>query len=313
MFTKHTLLAFVLSLVTLTTCHYTFPSLVVNGAVSAEWANVRKTNNYNSQQPVVDVASSDFRCYNSQTGATAQTATVAAGSQIGFRANQNVYHPGVVNVYMAKAPGSVSSWDGSGSVWFKAYVLAVTDGGKSITFPAQNINGVTFTVPRSLPSGEYLVRIENVALHAATNFQGAQWYISCGQINVTGGGSGKPGPLVAIPGVYTGREPGIMINIYSPIPATYTQPGPAVWTGNFGNQAFHVACIPQAFQRPKITQSAAALKRDYSALFPKTSAAALLAYRTREFSFYGRPQQPSSASQSPHSSAVGVVDLSDLL
>lgn len=42
----------------------------------------------------------------------------------------------------------------------------------------------------------------------------AQFYISCGQINVTGGGSGSPGPLVAIPGVYTGNEPGIMINIY---------------------------------------------------------------------------------------------------
>ncbi|KAF7325326.1 hypothetical protein MVEN_02633300 [Mycena venus] len=26
-------------------------------------------------------------------------------------------------------------------------------------------------------------------------------------------------------------EPGILINIYCPIPATYTQPGPAVWTG----------------------------------------------------------------------------------
>ena len=33
----------------------------------------------------------------------------------------------------------------------------------------------------------------------------AQFYLSCGQINVTGGGSGKPGPLVAIPGVYTGN------------------------------------------------------------------------------------------------------------
>lgn len=42
----------------------------------------------------------------------------------------------------------------------------------------------------------------------------AQFYVSCAQINVTGGGSGNPGPLVSIPGVYTGREPGIMLNIY---------------------------------------------------------------------------------------------------
>ena len=55
--------------------------------------------------------------------------------------------------------------------------------------------------------------------------------ISCGQINVTGGGSGTPGPKVQvlcvsvshvttethtqqIPGVYTGNEPGILLNIY---------------------------------------------------------------------------------------------------
>ncbi|KAG6827156.1 hypothetical protein H0H93_015822, partial [Arthromyces matolae] len=66
----------------------------------------------------------------------------------------------------------------------------------------------------------------------------------CGQINVTGGGSGTPGPLVSIPGVYTGnarflssrqtrlvadlilQEPGILINIYYPVPTSYTNPGP---------------------------------------------------------------------------------------
>jgi hypothetical protein len=25
----------------------------------------------------------------------------------------------VVNIYMAKAPGNVANWDGSGAVWFK--------------------------------------------------------------------------------------------------------------------------------------------------------------------------------------------------
>ncbi|TFY73384.1 hypothetical protein EWM64_g10628 [Hericium alpestre] len=68
--------------------------------------------------------------------------------------------------------------------------------------------------------------MEAIALHVAQTFGGAQFYLSCGQINVTGGGSGTPGPLVAIPGVYTGYEPGILININYPIPANYTQPGP---------------------------------------------------------------------------------------
>ena len=53
--------------------------------------------------------------------------------------------------------------------------------------------------------GRYLVRMEAIALHSASTFGGAQFYISCGQVEVTGGGSGTPGPLVTFPGEYTGE------------------------------------------------------------------------------------------------------------
>ncbi|KAI0319357.1 glycoside hydrolase family 61 protein [Amylostereum chailletii] len=212
--------------------HYTFPSLVVDGTTTPQWVNVRKTNNFNTQAPVTDVTSLDLRCYDTQTAATATTIDVAAGSQLGIMSDGTIYHPGVVNVYMAKAPDSDDDFAGDGSVWFKVYqITAVTDGGTSITFPAEALPGVSFTVPSALPSGQYLVRMEAIALHVASTFGGAQFYISCGQINVTGGGSGTPGPTVAIPGVYTGYEPGILININYPIPTNYTQPGPAVWSG----------------------------------------------------------------------------------
>ncbi|KAJ7126150.1 glycoside hydrolase family 61 protein [Mycena epipterygia] len=213
--------------------HYTFPSLIVGGVTTPAWVNVRQTNNFNTQDPVTDVTSDDFRCYDSATAGTASTISVAAGSTLGIACDITIYHPGVVNVYMAEAPtGDVSSFTGDGAVWFKVYeISAVTNGGSSISFPAQNLPSVSFTIPKSLPTGEYLVRMEALALHVAETFQGAQWYISCGQISVTGGGSGTPGPLVSIPGVYTGNEPGILINIYDPIPANYTQPGPAVWSG----------------------------------------------------------------------------------
>lgn len=40
---------------------------------------------------------------------------------------------------MAKAPGSVSGWAGNGAVWFKVnQITAVTNGGSSISFPAQS-------------------------------------------------------------------------------------------------------------------------------------------------------------------------------
>ncbi|KAF7973038.1 hypothetical protein HWV62_16318 [Athelia sp. TMB] len=213
--------------------HYTFPYLVVGGTVSTAWEYVRETNNYQSQDPVTDVASSDLRCYDSATAGTASTVTVAAGSTLGINGDNTIYHPGVVNVYLAKAPSSgVATFAGDGAVWFKVFqISAVTNGGTSISWPAQNLPGVSFTIPKNLPTGQYLVRIEAIALHVASTYGGAQFYISCGQINVTGGGSGTPGPLVSIPGVYTGYEPGILININYPIPKNYTQPGPAVWTG----------------------------------------------------------------------------------
>jgi len=214
--------------------HYIFPDLILNGVPSSDWEYIRQTDNYEDLGPVTDVTSAEFTCYDTTENLIPSTATVKAGSKIGFQAfghPSSIYHPGVVNVYMAKAPGSVSSFTGaSGDVWFKVFeISAITDGGTTITWPAQNLPAVNFTIPAELPSGQYLVRMEAIALHSASTFGGAQFYIACGQINVTGGGNGKPGPLVAIPGVYTGNEPGILIDIWYPIPATYTQPGPAVW------------------------------------------------------------------------------------
>ncbi|TFK18586.1 hypothetical protein FA15DRAFT_683251 [Coprinopsis marcescibilis] len=224
-----------LAVTALASAHYTFPSLVVNGQNTAQWQYVRRTNNYQTNGPVQSVSSGDFRCYNSATRATAQTYTVEAGSTVGFATNQPVSHSSTTNIYMARAPSgvNVTSWDGSGNVWFKVHeVTAITNGGSSIRFPSAGVSSITFALPPALPSGEYLMRMENIALHSASGFGGAQFYISCAQLNVVNGGIGTPGPLVSIPGVYTGREPGIMINIYYPVPKTYEQPGPALWTGN---------------------------------------------------------------------------------
>ena len=140
--------------------------------------NVRKTNNFNTQAPVTDVTSIDLRCYDSQTNPTAETITVQAGQPLGIMSDGTIYHPGVVNVYMAKAPSDVDSFAGDGDVWFKVYqISAVTNGGQSITFPAEGLPGVTFTLPSALPSGQYLVRMEAIALHVASTYGGAQFYV----------------------------------------------------------------------------------------------------------------------------------------
>ncbi|KAH6907002.1 glycoside hydrolase [Coprinopsis sp. MPI-PUGE-AT-0042] len=215
--------------------HYTFASLVVNGQVTTAWQYVRKTNNFQSNGPVTDVNSQDFRCYNSQTRATAQTYSVNAGSRIGFNSPGSISHPSTTNIYMARAPSGVdvANWDGSGQVWFKVHEIHCMSRTVVDQSPSLRTECATLSLPSLLlfQADKYLVRIENVALHSAQGAGGAQWYISCAQVNVQGGGSGNPGPLVSIPGVYNGREPGIMINIYYPVPSSYVQPGPAVWRG----------------------------------------------------------------------------------
>ena len=50
---------------------------------------------------------------------------------------------------------------------------------------------VNFTVPAATPNGEYLFRVEHIGLHVAQSTGGAQFYISCGQVTVSG--SGTPG------------------------------------------------------------------------------------------------------------------------
>jgi hypothetical protein len=73
------------------------------------------------------------------------------------------------------------------------------------------------------------LRVEQIALHMAMQANRAQFYLSCSQIQITGGGNGTPGPLVALPGAYQSNDPGIHINAIQP--EAYRPPGPAVWTG----------------------------------------------------------------------------------
>ncbi len=87
------------------------------------------------------------------------------------------------------------------------------------------------TIPASTPDGEYLLRGEHIGLHMAMTLNKAQFYLSCSQIRITGGGDGKPGPLVSLPGAYHSDDPGIYVNLNKVTPDSYVPPGPPVWTG----------------------------------------------------------------------------------
>jgi hypothetical protein len=91
---------------------------------------------------------------------------------------------------------------------------------------------VNATVPLATPPGDYLMRAEQIALHLANQAGGAQFYLACSQVTITGSGTGTPGPLVAFPGAYKATDPGLLVNINALTAASaYTPPGPTVWTG----------------------------------------------------------------------------------
>ncbi|QRV79179.1 glycoside hydrolase family 61 protein [Ceratobasidium sp. AG-Ba] len=216
--------------------HYRFPMLIdSSGTVTGEFVYVRV--NTNSNSPVTDVKSNDLRCNvgGLASGSKTQISTVPAGSTVGFKSDTAVGHPGPMLVYLGKVPSgqTAATWDGSGANWFKIYSIGADFSSGTLAWPTDNQSTFKFKIPANTPPGQYLLRIEHIGLHVASSVGGAQFYISCAQINVTGNGSGNPAK-VSIPGVYTGKfcsEPGLLINIYYPPVTSYTPPGPAVWSG----------------------------------------------------------------------------------
>ncbi|KAF2458214.1 cellulose-growth-specific protein [Lineolata rhizophorae] len=210
------------------TAHYRWTSLIVNDDVTSPYEYVRENSpNYNS--PITDLSSDDLRCNEGTMAKAASTKVydVKAGDTIGMALDQAIFHPGPILAYMSKAPGDVTEYDGSGE-WFKVSELGPTFSSGQINWPASNRDRYTFTLPSETPSGQYLFRMEHIALHSA----GApQLYMSCAQVNVQGASSGSPGPTMELPGGYSMNDPGLKLNIYSPVPTSYDMPGPEVWEG----------------------------------------------------------------------------------
>jgi len=204
--------------------HYIFQQLSVNGVSNPTWKYIRQHTNYNS--PVTDLNSNDLRCnVGATTGGNTETVTVAAGSSFTFKLDTPVYHQGPVSVYMSKAPGAAKDYDGSGG-WFKILDLGPSFNGGSASWPMSDT--YTFNIPSCIPSGEYLLRIQQLGIHNPWPGGIPQFYLSCAQISVTGGGSASPA-TVRIPGAFKDTDPGYTANIYSNF-NSYIVPGPSVFT-----------------------------------------------------------------------------------
>lgn len=144
-------------------------------------------------------------------------------------------HYGPVLVYMA-AVADASAAEGSDAAWFKVFQDTWASNGTSGSddnWGTKDLNTccgmMDVKIPEDIAPGDYLLRAEAIALHAAGSSGGAQFYMTCYQITVTGSGSADPA-TVSIPGAYDASDAGILINIYQSL-TTYAAPGPTVYAG----------------------------------------------------------------------------------
>ncbi|KAH9889852.1 glycosyl hydrolase family 61-domain-containing protein [Cubamyces lactineus] len=223
--------------------HTIFQELYVNGVDQGHLTGIRVPD-YDG--PIMDVTSNDIICNGginpyhqpisqavipvpAGASVTAEWHHTLAGADPSDPADPvDPSHKGPVMAYLAKV-SNATSLDVTGLGWFKIW----EDGMDSsqvwgVDRMIANKGKVTFQIPDCIEAGQYLLRVEMIALHGAESYPGAQFYMECAQIQITGGGSKQPA-TVSFPGAYHGTDPGITINIYQKL-SSYTIPGPSVFS-----------------------------------------------------------------------------------
>jgi len=196
--------------------------------------------------PIYDVTTNAIACNGglNPTTPSPYVITVTAGSTVqatwrhtltSTEENDSVYvvdpsHLGPVQAYMKKVTNATTDV-GYGSGWFKVSEqgLNVATDTWATTNLIANAGVQQIPIPACIASGQYLLRAEVLALHAAGSLLGAQFYQECAQINVVGGTGASSPPTVSLPGAYGQSDPGILINIYQTL-TTYQIPGPTVFS-----------------------------------------------------------------------------------
>ncbi|CAA7261477.1 unnamed protein product [Cyclocybe aegerita] len=222
--------------------HTIFQELWVNGVSAGHLVGIRAPS-YDG--PITDVNSNDVICnggINPYLQPVSKTVIpVPAGAQITAEFHHTLTsantgdasdpidasHKGPILAYMAQVPDATQS-SVTGLKWFKIYHDGLSGGTWAVDKLIRNKGKVSFAIPTCISSGQYLLRVELIALHGAGSYPGAQLYMECAQIQVTGGGNTSPA-TVNFPGAYKGSDPGITVNIYSGL-TSYTIPGPPVFS-----------------------------------------------------------------------------------
>ncbi|KAK6498241.1 hypothetical protein TWF506_004480 [Arthrobotrys conoides] len=226
------------TIISTTTAHYTFPNLLYKGVQYPDYTYIRRTWNYQNYYPLFDITSPVLQCFTSGSFPNPGTLTVSAGDTVGFTVSGRIVHEGPLLFYMAKAGfrQTAASISGAGNVWVKINETkpVVTDVPTRLElyqWPHYNASEVHIQIPPCLPTGDYLLRVEHIALHIAFEEGQHEFFGACAQLKVVNGGNGVMTPLTSFPGAYSSDEPGLLVDIHRnwTLPEEYQVPGPEVW------------------------------------------------------------------------------------
>ncbi|EAT90134.1 hypothetical protein HBI56_045180 [Parastagonospora nodorum] len=156
---------------------------------------------------------------------------VKPGSKVTFKWDTwPISHVGPVQEYIAPVSGDFSTANPATLQWTKIASSAWKSGSNPGTWATDDLIKNNFswdlTIPNLAP-GNYVLRHEILALHAAGQQNGAQAYPQCINIVVSGSGTVKPTGGVVGTSLYTATDPGILFNVFRSF-TSYPVPGPAV-------------------------------------------------------------------------------------
>ncbi|PKS10422.1 hypothetical protein jhhlp_002173 [Lomentospora prolificans] len=138
-------------------------------------------------------------------------------------------HKGPIIDSLANCEGPCQNVDKTKLKFFDISRQAVIDAASDLWAPNVLIrNDLTWFVkiPESIAPGNYVLRHEILALHAAGQANGAQSYPFCFNLAVSSKGTDKPEGR-SFEGYYSQTESGIVWDLFGKSPADYTIPGPA--------------------------------------------------------------------------------------
>ncbi|KAL2129687.1 hypothetical protein VTI74DRAFT_7442 [Chaetomium olivicolor] len=244
------------SLVALATAvsgHAIFQRVSVNGVDQGQLKGIRAPY---SNSPIQDVNHADFACNTNLQLKDSTVIKVPAGAKVGAWWQHEIgggsgpndpdnpiakSHKGPIQVYLAKVDSAATTGT-SGLKWFKIAERGLNNGVWAVDEMISNNGWHYFDMPSCVAPGQYLMRVELLALHSASSPGGAQFYMECAQIEVTGSGTNTgAGSTVSFPGAYPANDPGIVLSIYDSSGQpnnggrAYPIPGPRPITCSGGN------------------------------------------------------------------------------